>query len=407
MTAPGRAPKLTVVTSYPVLPPQGGGQQRIHGLYGEVAALGVEVDIVALVGEDEPARVTRIAPGLRQLTVPKSSAHQRAEIQLAAEAGLPVTDIAMAAYHKLTPELRQTIVASAAEASLVVASHPFGAPAILDAGLDLPLVYEAHNVELDLKAQMLDGRHPAALDIVRACEQRACDEAEAVVVCAAADGERLGACFGVGSAKVIEVPNGSDHRALPFTGPGDRERARRSVGLEDPTVLFIGSWHEPNLEAGRAVLAAAAELPEVHVLLLGSAGPALVDEHVPANVDITGPVDRGFLQDALALASIAVNPMRSGSGTNLKMLDYALSGVSMVSSRFGARGLGFIPGEHYVLCEPGLLHETLREVLDEDPAATERRVELAYDRVVSVFDWSLIAGRWLGGPLMQKLLSTP
>ena len=46
-------PQLLVATSFPVHPPRGGGQQRIAGLYAALARLGVDVEIVSLVGHDE------------------------------------------------------------------------------------------------------------------------------------------------------------------------------------------------------------------------------------------------------------------------------------------------------------------------------------------------------------------
>ena len=41
----------------------------------------------------------------------------------------------------------------------------------------------------------------------------------------------------------------------------------------------------------------------------------------------------------LNLADVAVNPMLSGSGTNLKMFDYMASGIPVVSTKVGARGI--------------------------------------------------------------------
>ncbi len=45
-------------------------------------------------------------------------------------------------------------------------------------------------------------------------------------------------------------------------------------------------------------------------------------------------------------ASVAVNPMVSGSGTNLKIVEYLAAGVPVVSTPFGMRGLDLRPDEH-------------------------------------------------------------
>ncbi len=43
-------------------------------------------------------------------------------------------------------------------------------------------------------------------------------------------------------------------------------------------------------------------------------------------------------------ADVGLNPMLRGSGTNLKMLDYAAHGALVLSTEVGARGLGFVAG---------------------------------------------------------------
>lgn len=398
--------KLTVATSYPIHPARGGGQQRVLGLYRALAAHGVAVDVVALTDlEDRP--VTRdLGDGLREIRVPKTEAFDEAESEINRRARIPVTDIALAAHHELTPAYGDALAASSRDAAAVVASHPYAQPAIAAACPDLPLLYEAHNVETDLKADMLDGADPAVLEIVRDVEATCCEQAELVLACSDDDAARLAELFGVDPGATVLVPNGCDCSAIPFTPLDARAERQRTLGIEGTTALFVGSWHEPNLVAARAVLEAAAALPAVRFLLVGSAGRAFAHEQLPANVDITGPVHEAFLREVLGLADVALNPMRSGSGTNLKMLQYAAAGVPLISSATGARGLGFEPGEHYLECDPDELADAIEAIADEPRAATERRVRLAFDRVASTFDWPVIARRWIARREMERVLET-
>lgn len=393
-------PKLTVATSFPIHPARGGGQTRVVGLYGAAAALGVDVDVVTLAGVRDRPQVIDVAPGLREVRVPASEAHNAAEQRLHGRLGFPVTDMGLLLYGDRTPAYGEALRASAAESVAVVACHPYATAMLLDAAPGLPLLYEAQDVETDLKAALLEGADDAGaaaevLAAVRDAEALACERAVQTMTCSARDADRLAQLFGVEGERLVVVPNGYEAAAVPYTDPARRRANREAVGLDRLTALFVGSWHGPNLEAARAVCAAARVVPDAHFLLLGSAGQALEPDEVPSNVDVTGPVHERFLRDVLALAGVALNPMASGSGTNLKMLEYAGAGVPLISSAFGARGLDMAPEEHYVEAEPGRLADALVLLRDEDPERTGARVRRAQQHVAEHFDWPVIARRWL------------
>src|SRR5581483_12236830 len=102
---------------------------------------------------------------------------------------------------------------------------------------------------------------------------------------------------------------------------------------------LVASWHEPNIIAARALVRVAQRMPEIDVMILGSVGYALAGQ-TPSNVQLTGTVSAEFKRAVLGVADVAVNLVSTGSGTNLKMLDYFAAGVPVISTAFGARGLG-------------------------------------------------------------------
>lgn len=397
--------KITVVTSFPIHPPRGGGQQRIFGLYSALARRGVEVDVVALVNAEQTAATRTIAPGVREIRVPKSARHNAAEFELNQRAGVPATDLALALHHDLTPEYAAAIGASAARSEFVVASQPFGHPAIAAAGVDR-LVHESHNVELDLKRSMLT-ESPAGrelLELVREVEGACCRDAEHTLVCAARDAERLDTLYNLDAEQVVVVPNGVDEDAVSFVGSDQRSAAKARLGLQDEfLVLFLGSWHEPNVVAVRDLLGAAEALPGLRFLIVGSVGMPFAEAPRPDNVDFCGLVPSPFVTAALGIADLAVNPMRLGSGTNLKMLDYALAGVPLASSEFGARGLAMSPGVHYAAIDCDRLAEGIAEVPAEAPPAIAARVHAAAAHVRATFTWPVIVDAWLAHPAFAHL----
>lgn len=398
-----RLRKLTVATTFGVFPPRGGGQQRIWGLYSELARAGVEVEIVALVDSGAPGGVRRRAERIVEVRVPKSPGHDDAEHALHRAAGVPVTDIALTLLHERTPAYGEALARSARDATAVVASHPFAQPAI-EAHCAAPLIYEAHNVEADLKGGML--QLPELVAAVRDVEGACCREASQVTVCSQADGARLRELYGVDGERMVVVPNGVDATAISFTGPDLRAERKRRLGLDATHLaLFIGSWHEPNVVAARDVLEAARRLPDVRFLIVGGVGIPLADDPIPANVDLCGVVEGGFIASVLGLADVALNPMRSGSGTNLKMLDYLLAGVPVIASPVGARGLELEPGGHYLAAEPDGLADAIEALRAEPPAVTAERVAAAHAAVRDRYAWPVIARRWLEAPQWEAVVS--
>jgi glycosyltransferase involved in cell wall biosynthesis len=397
--------KLVVATSFPIWPPRGGGQVRVYGLYAALARLGVDVDIVALVPRGEPGGTRTLAPGLREIRVPKSARHDQAEYRLHARAGVPASDMGLAMYHELTPAYGEALAIAGDDAVATVACHPFAQPA-LAAATDVPLIYEAQDVEADLKASMLaEAEAPEELTaMVREVEGACCAHAAHTIVCAAEDGARLAELYGLAPGRVVIVPNGVDPAAWPYTAPETRDAYRRALGLEARFhALFIGSWHEPNLVAVRDILVAAEALPDMRFLVVGSAGRAFADESVTPNVDLCGLVDGGFVRSVLAFADVALNPMRLGSGTNLKMLDYALAGVPLLSTTFGARGLGLEAEAQYGTIGRDGLVAALETFRTTDGEIVTARVRAAHARVIEHFTWDAIAAGWHAHPALREL----
>ncbi|MHB8381098.1 MAG: glycosyltransferase family 4 protein [Candidatus Binataceae bacterium] len=79
-----------------------------------------------------------------------------------------------------------------------------------------------------------------------------------------------------------------------------------------------------------------ADMPNSAALRCRGAG-ALVTGHVPS------------IHDWLTRASVAVAPMRAGSGMQFKVLEAMASGAPVVATRFGLGGLRAIGGEHLLV----------------------------------------------------------
>ena len=389
--ATGRAPlDLVLVNTYPSDPPRTGGGVRIHALWGAMPAdVGARAVTIAHwdAGADE-VELTRARPGTeRQVAFwPELVAAIR---QVSSVAGVVSDDLAAGlAVQPGDPFGRALAETLRDRADGIVLCHPFLVRQALAAAPDLPVVYDSHNVEADLKAAMYrddpGGREAARM--VAELEAEACARARLIVCCTEADRERLQERFGVPAERIHVIPNGvalDDAVHTPWA-----QRAARA-----PRCVFAGSAHGPNVEAGAVVAAAANLLPDVGFDLIGDVGGALPADALPANVVAHGRVSDVEKQRLFHEATLALNPMRTGSGSNLKVADYAAAGLPVVTSATGARGFAAELVDCFAVCEPepAALAAAVRAALGADWSARTGRARAI---VEAEYDWRTLARRY-------------
>ncbi len=127
-------------------------------------------------------------------------------------------------------------------------------------------------------------------------------------------------------------------------------------------------------------------LPHLLIVCAGSIGDAFYDRVVPPNLVVTGVISDASRRSLLRSASVALNPMRIGSGTNLKLVEYLANRIPTVSTPFGARGLQAVSGEHLVLAEPDGFADAVEQLL-ADPETADDLAAAGHDLVAGGLDW--------------------
>jgi len=185
------------------------------------------------------------------------------------------------------------------------------------------------------------------LEQVREAEASLCAQAERIMVCSQQDTQRLQRLYGCVRSQTTLVPNGVDARAIRFATREARRANQCGLGLDRRlSVLFVRGWHQPNIEASGHLKRIAQDCPEADFLIVGSAcGHAVLKSHAD-NLYPLGTLDDAELTVVTEAVDLAINPITTGSGTNLKMLQYATAGIPILTTEFGNRGLAFRPGEH-------------------------------------------------------------
>jgi glycosyltransferase involved in cell wall biosynthesis len=159
--------------------------------------------------------------------------------------------------------------------------------------------------------------------------------------------------------------------------------------------VFFGSWHPPNVDAAELLMEIAPALDRVAVLAVGRHGDALRNRPTPPNLVFTGAVSEQAKDRLLGAADVALNPMRIGSGTNLKLLEYLGWAIPVVSTPFGARGIDVVDGTHLRFAEPTDFAAAVHDVL-ADPSGAARRAEAARVLVAERYGWPNLGAHLAG-----------
>lgn len=387
------AKRLVIALTWSFFPATSGGQVRIYHLYKNLAKW-FDIAIVCLVPHTETYTDHEVATGLREIRVPKSKLHHQKDQTAEKELGVPVYDITAGLYIDDSPDFRAVLARECEGAHAVIASHPYFAPLLREVFAG-PLWYEAHNVEHDLKAQLLPSDRKLTtsfLAFTANAEKLACDAAEQIWVCSETDSKRLVSLYPAAANKVTTVPNGTDVASFRFYTPRERLERRQQLLQNTGTqfALFLGSGHGPNIDAVREIMEVAPSTPDTVYWIVGSVCYAFDPRQKAPNIWFLGELSETERRIVMELATVALNPLTKGSGSSIKMFDYMACGLPIISTAVGARGLGLEDGVNYFVCENNKLGAFLRRFEPLEPSV-EAVAKSARKHVEIHGDWANIA----------------
>ena len=337
--------RVTVLDMQPIDPPVGGGRLRLLGLYH---ALGSNIRCTYIGSYDWPGESYRrhhLTETLEEIDIPLSAVHHKAARELLHKiGGKSVVDIAFGRQGSLSPEYIDAARASMQEADIVVFSHPWVYPLVKDdISPNQTIVYDSHNFEGFLRAQLLDEANLDEAKLLQDLvddELKLCQRADLILTCSQEDLERFNRIYCISAEKMRVIPNGVMAFEHKIPSADERLAAKKQFGLDRISFIafFIGSAYGPNVEAANFIAhELAPAIGDVFFVIGGGVGAQLRSDQ--PNVLVTGPLSDDQRKLWLTAADIAVNPMFSGSGTNIKMFDFMAMGLPVVTTEVGARGI--------------------------------------------------------------------
>lgn len=383
--------KTLVLSTFSCYPPRGGGQHRLYNIY-TLLARNFDVTICSIIAVNKDYQNLILENGLRQICIPQSKEHADLQWRSEKKIGVDLYDIAMIDLIEKSKDYVQKARELINDSDIIIFSHPYLYELRKFVGDDKLVIYESHNTECILKKDYI--KNAEYTKKIKYIEQEACSKSDIIFATSDEDKNNLAELYNVDPKKITISPNGVDTFGINFIDKNEKTRQKEMVGISDyHTILFIGSWHHPNLEALKFIIDnISKKLKKYKFLIVGSIKDYYIKTYgnLPENILAFGTVDEDEKYELYKIADIAINPMFSGSGTNMKMLDCMSAGIPIISTAVGTRGLEIENYKHVIVCPPDQILEKIDELINNEDLK-ESLIRNARKLVEEKYSWEMIS----------------
>lgn len=323
-------PHLLVLSTFPVNPPISGGRLRIFNLYKSLSET-FKVTVLSLGHENSTFEFN---DNFLEVQVKRSKKFNLLAKKIMLKTGVSSDDIASIEGYKLVPQFEERLKELLPSADAVVLVHPYLIKAVLD--VKKTVFYDAPDVEYIQKSSMF--KSEKYLSLVKEVEREVCDRADLIYPTSKEDALKLKKLYGVNEEKLLVVENGVDTSKVELISLEEKRALKERLGLGNRVVaVFAGSLHKPNIDAVYYVEKLAKKFPSVIFIVIGGAGEVL--KNPSPNLIPVGIISDEEKDIIMKASDIGLNPVLSGSGTNLKLVEYLAYGLAVLTTPFGARGI--------------------------------------------------------------------
>jgi len=274
----------------------------------------------------------------------------------------------------------------------IILEGPYCANLIKSLNPKIPIIYHAHNLTLNQKKSISP---PELLIDIKNVEQTVCDLARQVWASSESEKNQFLEIYGVAEDKIRLLRHGIVMASSPFIErESHKEIKSKFKEISDKTIfVFIGSWYPPNLESVEFIISDLSSInKDYHYFIIGNVADNYSREHpniaVPENVTMFGTVSDSEKMGIYKLSDFAINPMFSGAGTNIKMIEYMATGLPIISTEFGARGLKF--SKNMLVCSKENFGKTIEFAVNSNYETTKSILE-NYNIIKNEYDYDVIS----------------
>ena len=329
------------------LPPRGGGEREHAGFVRVAAEAGYLAALVipAATPLDLSAYKALIGPNTAVIVTPRRLSPLRL-----AHPRYPYVVASRPYPRNLADRVKSVAIDSTGVITFSYKSRRIGEQ--LARALELPMVVRQHNREGEYHRSLASGMTGVRRMVMTweawriSRDERRFDRSPAVVAIADISADDAAARRAAGARRVIHVP--------PFAFDVDLEQQavnRQAASLDGPPrVLFVGALDVGTNQSALAWFVknvwplVLAKVPSARFDVVGSRPPPTMRVQLERVPGAQLFADVPSLAPYLKRASVAVNPAVTGSGVNIKLVDYLQFGVPVVSTALATRGLDLRAG---------------------------------------------------------------
>lgn len=394
--------KLLVVNFFPAFfPPSSGGEQRYYYLYFYLSNF-FDITLLSPTHPEHTYEVVEFNARFREHRVPKELIH----IQLHQEMNLlnigpECSGLVVALAGGSPNKFHDVFLDLSDKADLIIHECPFTLPYDLNFSQhNKPRIYNSYNVEYLLMNQIFQGpSKDSLLKFIKSLESDLLQIAQ--LTFATSEEEKLSFCdiYRCNPSQIYLAPNGFEPDKIDsYSIP---QEINSDYISNKPIIIFMGSGHPPNIEAGIFICEEIApKLLNFDFFIMGSVCKYI--KTVSENIKLLGFITDADKRRLLSSCSVAINPMFSGAGTNLKMLDYMAAAAPIVTTKIGARGLSLCSGTDALIVEHQEFSIAISKLVSDEKLAKKlgkHAKQIAFDH----YTWQSIADSI--APSIQALLN--
>lgn len=295
--------------------------------------------------------------------------------------GVHTFDVVISIYEYFNKEFREILNKEAEKSDIIIATHPWFFPHIKKFK-NKTLVYDSHNCEYLLKKDSLKKTLTwrILLRLIKYIEKTACKKSDLVIACSENNKESFKKLYKIKNEKIYVLPNSVDTEEIKPPTEKEKEKAKLALRLENKkTIIFVGTYYGPNNEALDFIIRNLSKLKDYTFLIVGNINLHFQKEYpnkkLP-NIKFYGKVGWKKLKLLYKASDIAINPMFSGSGINIKMLDYMAAGIPVITTPIGVRGVKEVKNlEHMIICPIEDFKKTILNLANNEKLQEQFRIK--------------------------------
>ena len=333
---------IVLVNTYSMEPTISGGRIRIKELFSELSK-NYKITIINLVMPKDNEKVNIINKNLIEYNLPLCNKVKENIEKTNKKIKIPIDDIYISNLENKKKYIK-TLKKYCNKNTIIICQHPYMFNYIKGVPKKY-LIYEAHNNEYLLKKSLFGNtkRTSPYLNQVYKLERNLCKNAKYIISVSEEEKNSLSKIYKINKNKIKIIPNGVNYLEAQQSKSYERENLKKELGIKSKgTGIFLGSYHKPNLQALLKIIEMAKKNKGITFFIIGSVIYNYLETHneaLPKNIIAFGKINDFEKKILIKTSDFAINPMFSGAGSNLKIIEYMASGLPIITTKLGTRGL--------------------------------------------------------------------